>query len=1174
MGTPIATAQWADPALVEDRYFYQQGDVWLGRSPGDTRLPIGYRDDRHVCLVSGSRAGKGTSVIINNLCLWPGSTVIVDPKGENATITAPRRGKGSPNCEGLGQSVHVLDPFNSAQVDDCYRTRFNPLDTMDPDNEETVDEAARIADAIVVVHEQAKDPFWDESARAMVKGLILHILTAPEYEGRRNLITLRQLITRGDWEAVETLRQSGETEISPAHALLWMEVGKNPAYGGIVAGLGDTFTNMLVNSPKQFESVLQVANRNTEFIDSPAMQRCLEASDFDLADLKTSPEGMSLFLCLPQRFMNTHYRWLRLMISLTVTEMEVVRGRPATGHPVLMVLDEFAGLKRMEIIEHAVAQIAGYGVKLFFVLQSLEQLKAVYKDNWETFLSNSGLKVFFSLDDHFSRDYVSKLVGETEVIREARSASESDSESESFSHTVNRSRTTGRSVSDGTNWSDTDSQSRGINSSQTRSRGGTFGRSWNPAGILGLTEKNIQYSRNRNWSKSHTEGTSQGWSHSHTGGGSRSTSESESYTEGESFGTTHGTSHSHTTGMSETIHKRALVTPDEIGHLFARINDPQQSAYPGLALVVISGERAIALRRVNYFEDYQFARLFEPHPDYPSAVRWRELTVRSAALFAYSEYLQKCGTTKPEKTEWLAEVGEIVSTGDPVISFQMFDRIVNVRSPFAGMITRAAGSYKGAGYQGLFSLRYRETKDGEVYPFEDLVGLVRDLGAQAEAQIKKAKRSVLIASALGALLVAGIIATRELGLLVAIGVVGFWVARKLVEAGKYVRRLQAYPYKLLDPGSRDDSWRVVEDLRAEINRANPAQPSSQSTPPAEPEKTGPCAPSAQPGVLPSQVIQPAALAPTPDEVIAAHPAAAAPPAAQEPARPSVPPMRNEAAEATGPAMQEVESAVVDGGESPPEFRVGSDGGTAKAPDLSASGTEKTEAGAESVVAETPAAGTTPAATPVPALNTPSAGGTDSASPESLLAVAVPEKTTAGRVWWWVAGGTVAVLALVGLVYLSTRPWPLAPGVYQCFAGNQISCKVYRDADGVLRLDERAYIKDDPLFGTLRVNGDEATFEGDVGSSRCGEEIRGKKVSIVRVGSITPPYADVMLPEELKACNEARDTGHLKYDGRLWRGTFFYKEVYTRTRHLPDGKQQIVGFYMLQHHEDFNIYRNQ
>jgi hypothetical protein len=184
---------------------------------------------------------------------------------------------------------------------------------------------------------------------------------------------VRKLIARGDWEAIETLREAGDENLPPAQGMLWLAVQANPAFDGLVASLGDTFSNMFVNSPKQFESVLQIANRNTEFVDSPAMQRCLEASDFSLSDLKASPRGMSLYLSLPQRYMGTHYRWLRMMIALTVTEMEIVRKRPATGYPVLLLLDEFAGLKRMEVIENAVAQIAGFGVKLFLVLQSLEQ---------------------------------------------------------------------------------------------------------------------------------------------------------------------------------------------------------------------------------------------------------------------------------------------------------------------------------------------------------------------------------------------------------------------------------------------------------------------------------------------------------------------------------------------------------------------------------------------------------------------------------------------------------------------------------------------------------------------------------------------------------------------------------------------------------------------------------
>ena len=88
----IATAAWADPDEVEERYPYHDGTVWLGRSGSDGRMPLGYLDDRHVCLVGGSRGGKGTTSIVPALITWPGSICCVDPKGENATITAARRG--------------------------------------------------------------------------------------------------------------------------------------------------------------------------------------------------------------------------------------------------------------------------------------------------------------------------------------------------------------------------------------------------------------------------------------------------------------------------------------------------------------------------------------------------------------------------------------------------------------------------------------------------------------------------------------------------------------------------------------------------------------------------------------------------------------------------------------------------------------------------------------------------------------------------------------------------------------------------------------------------------------------------------------------------------------------------------------------------------------------------
>lgn len=421
MSEKLGTAQWANSSEINEKFRFKNGDFWLGRSTDDEAIPLGYQDDRHICLVSGSRGGKGTSIIINNLCLYPGSVVVIDPKGENASVTAARRGAGSEYCEGMGQAVYVLDPFNKAQVPDSFRKRFNPLDALHADSDETPDEAGRIANAIVIINRESKEPVWDEQARDLIEGMILHVVTSPDFAEQRSLVTVRNLIMSGDWQAVEMLKELGQENINSAHALLFRQMQNNLAFGGIIQRAGIHFGDMLADAPKQFQGVRQAATSHTKFIDSPGMQRCLEASDFELSELKTKSKGVSLYLSLPQGQMDTHHRWLRMMVSLTITEMEKTGGKLATGHPVLMVLDEFAGLDRMKVIENAAAQIAGFGVKMFFILQTFGHLKDIYKDNWETFLACSGLKIFFNIDDYFSQEYISKLIGDTEILIESQS---------------------------------------------------------------------------------------------------------------------------------------------------------------------------------------------------------------------------------------------------------------------------------------------------------------------------------------------------------------------------------------------------------------------------------------------------------------------------------------------------------------------------------------------------------------------------------------------------------------------------------------------------------------------------------------------------------------------------------------------------------------------------------
>jgi type IV secretory pathway TraG/TraD family ATPase VirD4 len=598
---------------MEARHPYKAGKIWLGRSQNP--LPIGYGDDRHVCLVSGTRGGKGTSIIVNNLALWPGPAVVIDTKGENATVTAARRGPGSQWCVGMGQAVRVLDPYETAVIGDNLRGRFNPMDALDPEDPDVIDDAGEMADAIVVVREEKQDAFFDESARQMVKALILHVLTAPEFEGERNLVTVRKLLARGDWKAVDVLKSVGKSkaEIAPAQALLWDAVSDNEALDGVIADIGTGFASMRQNSPKTFESVLQSAHRNTEFIDSPDMKWLLETSDFRLSDLKTRREGMSLYLCLPQRRMNTHFRWLRLMITLIVNQMEKTAGQPACGHPVLLLLDEFSALGRMPVIENAMDRMAGYGVKMFLVLQSLGQLKDIYKDRWETFVGNCGLKIFFNNEDHFTREYAAKLIGDTETVRDTLSETDGTSATEGYSGSVSRGTSRNSSHGGSQSYSRTEGTSGSETYSESSSVGGSKGVTYAKA-LFGMAESGA--SKSESWSVTTSRSSQSGWSESETEGESTNWSEGTSSSEGVSFSRSRSNGYSRSRGRSEAIHRRALIAPDEIGRLFGTVRDKDDPRYPGLALVLMAGQQPAAVRRVNYYEDDYFLCCFDPHPDH------------------------------------------------------------------------------------------------------------------------------------------------------------------------------------------------------------------------------------------------------------------------------------------------------------------------------------------------------------------------------------------------------------------------------------------------------------------------------------------------------------------------------------------------------------------------------
>ena len=349
---------------------------------------VGYNGDQHILTVAPTRSGKGTCAIIPALLEHPSGVFCIDPKGENAIITAKAREKVA------GQRVHILDPWNLAcGTLGCEQAQFNPLDILKPDSDDLADDALMVADALVMPTNT--ESFWVDEARAMIMGFILYLVCSPDEEGQRTLGRLREILSFGPDE--------------------FMEVRDAMCAMTDVRLVRDAGNRIKQKSERELASVISTAQQNTHFLEGQKIRKSLARSTFDFADLKHPENPITVFLVLPSDRLKTHGRWLRLLVSMALTAMVRTAGKPKP--PALFILDEFAALGKLAIVEQAYGLMGGYGMTLWAHLQDLSQLKTLYKDSWETFIANSGVLQTFGTRDAFTADYLSRLCGQTTIER-------------------------------------------------------------------------------------------------------------------------------------------------------------------------------------------------------------------------------------------------------------------------------------------------------------------------------------------------------------------------------------------------------------------------------------------------------------------------------------------------------------------------------------------------------------------------------------------------------------------------------------------------------------------------------------------------------------------------------------------------------------------------------------
>jgi type IV secretion system protein VirD4 len=357
-----------------DQLHHEQG-LLLGRQGRRLlRLP----GEGHVLTVAPTRSGKGVSAVIPNLLDHPGSVFVTDPKGENYAVTARYRHQ-------LKQSVHAFDPF----VVGGGKATYNPLDLIDLASAEAVDDARLLADMLVLPGaREGEQAFWNEEARGVLTGLILHVAASAPPD-RRTLTQVRALLTQPPEPFAELLEAMQNSE----------------AAGGLVARAA---ARLLQKAEKERSGVVSTAQSHTHFLDSPRMAQVLGKSSVDLSILKR--EAASLYLILPTDRLDAYARWLRLMIASALLTLERTRGQPEER--VLFLLDEFGHLGRMHPVQRDIGLAGGFGVTFWLIVQDLSQLRSTYPETWPTFLANVDVLQAFGINDWDTAEYISKMTGE------------------------------------------------------------------------------------------------------------------------------------------------------------------------------------------------------------------------------------------------------------------------------------------------------------------------------------------------------------------------------------------------------------------------------------------------------------------------------------------------------------------------------------------------------------------------------------------------------------------------------------------------------------------------------------------------------------------------------------------------------------------------------------------
>ena len=376
------SARWANADEVKAAGLLGPDGVMLGRLDGEY---LRHDGPEHVLCFAPTRSGKGVGLVVPSLLTWPGSCIVHDIKGENWGLTAGLRAR-------FGR-VLLFDPTNTAS------SAYNPLLEVRR-GEWEVRDVQNVADVLVDPEGSLeRRNHWEKTSHSLLVGTILHVLYA---ETDKTL--------RGVASFLSDPRRPIETTL--VAMMTTPHLGKKGPHPVVASAARE----LLNKSDNERSGVLSTAMSFLGLYRDPVVAQVTRRCDWRIADIAGEEKPTTLYLVVPPSDISRTKPLIRLILNQIGRRLTEDLNATNRRHRVLLMLDEFPALGRLDFFESALAFMAGYGLKSFLIAQSLNQIEKAYGAN-NSILDNCHVRVSFATNDERTAKRVSDALGTATEMR-------------------------------------------------------------------------------------------------------------------------------------------------------------------------------------------------------------------------------------------------------------------------------------------------------------------------------------------------------------------------------------------------------------------------------------------------------------------------------------------------------------------------------------------------------------------------------------------------------------------------------------------------------------------------------------------------------------------------------------------------------------------------------------